>query len=219
MNSTLFRSRLDFKLPPIVGYVFLIPPKHHQFRTKTREQRRKLRKQSIKRIFPPRTNCIWRHGAPWHFGNYARRFRPWNLFVVYRRSPGILNRRSRRFSPSWRPRRSTMISSTITCAIKIPISRVSPLSHGRKSFTSAVIPLAFPTIFFLPPFYVFYRSCSISRNTFDTFYKGVLRVAHIRESLFRVQKIEDFHGFDRLGLLLVERLSGDGYLGEFIWHW
>lgn len=132
---------------------------------------------------------MWRHGAPWHFGNYARRFRPWNLFVVYRRSPGILNRRSRRFSPSWRPRRSTMISSTITCAIKIPISRVSPLSHGRKSFTSAVIPLAFPTIFFLPPFYVFYRSCSISRNTFNTFYKSVLRVAHIRESLFRVQKI------------------------------
>lgn len=53
MNPTLFRSRLDFKLPPIVGYVFLIPPEHHQFRTKTREQRRKLRKQSIKRIFPP----------------------------------------------------------------------------------------------------------------------------------------------------------------------
>lgn len=68
--------------------------------------------------------------------NYAGGFRPWNLFVVYRRSPGILNRRSSRFSPRWRSRRSTMISSTITCTIKIPISTVSPLSHGQKSFTS-----------------------------------------------------------------------------------
>lgn len=51
MNSTLFRSRLDSKLPPIAGYVFLIPPEHDQFRTKTRKQRRKLPKQSIKRIF------------------------------------------------------------------------------------------------------------------------------------------------------------------------
>lgn len=166
----------------------------------------KLSKQVENEFFPSPivSGTVAHRGLP---RNYAGGFRPWNLFVVYRRSPGILNRRSSRFSPRWRSRRSTMISSTITRTIKIPISTVSPLSHGQKSFTSE------RRVFSLLSF-----SLSLSLSILDIspkirVYKRFFRGLHAwRVIIFDGKNCGFWKNY------CWEKFRTDnGYLGEFIW--